>query len=347
MRKLLRYAFLGLLLFGLISGILIYNDPYLLLDPFIERQAAANQFRTELLEEEGIRIITVGTAAPLPSKRAQNSTAVFVNGHFFVFDLGVGAVSNMERFRLPLSELDAVFISHWHSDHFLDLPYVLNRSWQFGRKKDLICYGPQGIDSIFTGIEQFLSYENKFRVAHHGNEIMNPAYALGIPVEIDSLRQEAKLLYEEEGIKITAILVEHEPIDPSYAFKIEYKGKSVLISGDTEYNENLKKHAEGVDLLIHEVLHMELIQKLGVAMEKNGKKRNAKILHDVLDYHTAPEDVARLAQEAGVKKLIFSHMGPAPDLWLMKRAYEKSIDGLFEGPIVFANDGDEFLIPLH
>lgn len=345
MRKLLRYAFLGLLLLGLISGILIYNNPYLLLDPFIERQAAANQFRTELLEEEGIRVITVGTAAPLPSERAQNSTAIFVNGRFFVFDVGVGAVSNMERFRLPLAEVDAAFISHWHSDHFMDLPYLLNRSWQFGRKGELDCYGPTGIDSIFKGIDQFLHLENAFRVAHHGPETMDPSSAKGNPIQIDLSGQEANIIYEEEGVKIMAIRVDHHPIDPSYAFKIEYAGKSVVISGDTKYSEQLEKYAEGADILIHEVLHMDLIQKLGEAMEQEGKKRNAKILHDVLDYHTRPEDAARLAQQAGVKKLVFSHMGPAPDLWLMKRAYEKSVAGIYDGPIVFANDGDEFFIP--
>ncbi|MDW3645713.1 MAG: MBL fold metallo-hydrolase [Bacteroidia bacterium] len=346
MRKLLRYSFLALVFLGLLSGILLYNNPYILLDPFIERQAGSSPFRSELLaEEEGIRIITIGTAAPLPSERAQNSTAVFVNGHFFVFDVGVGAVANMERFGLPLNELDGVFISHWHSDHFLDLPYLLNRSWQFGRKGELACYGPTGIDSIFKGIESFLHLENKYRIAHHGPETMDPASALGKPLEIDTEGKDSKVIYEEAGIKITAILVDHAPIDPAYAFKIEYAGKSVLISGDTKSNENLKKHAEGVDILIHEVLHMEMIQKIGKAVEESGNERNAKILQDVLDYHTSPAEVAKLAQEAAVKKLIFSHMGPAPDLWLMKRAYEKSVDGLFEGPIVFANDGDEFFIP--
>lgn len=295
-------------------------------------------------EKEGIRVITVGTATPLPSERAQTCTAVFVNGHFFVFDVGDGAVGKMEQFNLPLPELDAVFITHYHSDHYIDLPYLINRSWQMGRASDLEVYGPLGTDTIIHSIHGLLAIENGHRVAHHGTEIMNDKYAGAIPHEIAMENNSSKVVYEQDGIKITAFDVGHEPVTPDFGFKIEYNGKSVVLSGDTDKNENVRKHSEGADLLVHEALLKDVILQISKLQKKLGNSRNEKIMYDITDYHATPAEAAEIAKEAGVKILVLNHLGPVPDNRILKRRFLKGLDKIFDGEIHLAEDGDEFFV---
>ena len=97
-------------------------------------------------EKDGMVVVTVGTATPLPGERAQTGTAVFVNGHFFLFDVGAGVVQKSENLGLPLTRLNGIFLTHYHSDHMMDLPNIISRSWVLGRTNDLHIYGPDSLD---------------------------------------------------------------------------------------------------------------------------------------------------------------------------------------------------------
>ena len=112
-----------------------------MLDQQIKR---LNQSNDLLEDKNAITVFTVGTSSPLPGNRAQTGTAVFVNGHFFMFDVGDGVVQKAENMGLPLNQLDGIFITHWHSDHMMDLPSLISRSWLLGRTNDLDLYGPDG-----------------------------------------------------------------------------------------------------------------------------------------------------------------------------------------------------------
>lgn len=340
------YVLTTLILVGLGStliSIYISKNPEIILDRALKLQVANSSPQVELLEDKlGITVFTVGTSTPLPSERAQTCTAVFVNGHFFVFDLGYGSLGQMERMQLPLADLDGIFLTHWHTDHYIDLPYTINRSWQLGRKKELHVYAPEGVDTVIKSIEGLLSIENQHRVDHHGPEIMDTKYSSAIPHAILMEKNGSRVVYEKDDIKITAFDVCHEPVTPDFGYKIEYNEKVLVISGDTKKCDNIIKHAKGADLLIHEALLVEVIEKISVLQEEIGNARNSKILHDILDYHVSPKQAAEIAQEAGVKELVLNHLGPAPDNFVIKRLFEKDVRWTFDGKIHIAEDGNRF-----
>lgn len=309
-------------------------------------QLKSNQELREELKNntEDIIVYTVGTAAPFPSRRAQTCTVVFVNGKFFVFDVGDGAVQNMENLALPLMDVDEVFLTHLHSDHFIDLPYLINRSWQLGRGKKLKITGPVGTNAISEGSRLLLAQENAFRVEHHGAKTMNIAVAGTVSNEIIVSPQGELLVYNNDGIKITAFDVGHEPVSPDFGYKIEYNGKKCVLSGDTNKNQNVIKHSANADLLIHEAMLKDVISQVSEVAGEMGNPRNQKILEDVLSYHATNVEAAEVAAEAGVKKLVLNHLAPVPDRKVIARLYTQGLSKIFKGDIALADDGDKFII---
>lgn len=294
-------------------------------------------------DTEAITVVTVGTASPMPGERVQTGTAVFVNGHFFMFDVGDGVVQKAENLGLPLNRIDGIFITHWHSDHMIDLPSLISRSWLLGRANDLHLYGPDGTDTLNQAVNQFLHVENRHRVDHHGHGIMDISKARAIPHEFKNVQGGKEVVYNQDGIKITAFDVNHEPIEPAVGYAIEYNGKKVVISGDTKKNDMVIAMAQDADLLLHEVLLVSLLKQMTTRLEESGNDRNATIVHDIQDYHTNPAEVAEIAAQANVKELVLHHFAPAPDFSVIKNLYKKEMKG-YDGPIHFAKDGDRFVV---
>ena len=317
--------------------------------PFLLERQLKQQVRRiaageKLLDQKNqINVITIGTSSPLPGERVQTGTAVIVNGHFFIFDVGDGVVQKAENIGLPLNRLDGIFITHWHSDHMIDLPSLISRSWLLGRLTDVHLYGPEGTDTISQAINQFLHIENKHRVEHHGEKIMDISKARAIPHEFKNVQGGKKLVYQKDGITITAFDVDHSPIEPAVGYVIEYDGKKVVISGDTKKNDLVLEMAKDADLLLHEVILVSLLNQMSDNLRALGNSRNATILHDITDYHTSPSEVAEIASKANVKKLVLHHFVPPPDLSIIKNLYKQELKG-YDGQIYFADDGDLFVV---
>jgi ribonuclease Z len=332
-----------LLVLAIFVGIFVFINQDKLIDKFIERQAS-NAMQLDILNDtEDFRLITVGTSAPIPSDRAQTCNVIIANGKIFIFDLGEGSLEMLEDLRLPFVEATEVFISHWHSDHFIDLPGFINRSWQMGRSQPLTVYGPEGIDRIISGIDDMLATENSFRVAHHGPDIMNPAHAgaTGVALSID---QGPQTVFSDGVVTISATLVNHDPVDLSYAYRIDVGDRSVVLSGDCSYDERLISFSQGADILVHEAMQKDFIARGSKLMKEIGNERNAKILDDILDYHSTPAEAATIAQQANVKKLILSHLVPVPENPISRRFFRRGLGDIFDGPIVLANDGDQYIV---
>jgi ribonuclease Z len=285
----------------------------------------------------------VGTSTPLPGERAQTGTAVFVNGYFFMFDVGAGVVQKSENIGLPMTELDGIFLTHYHSDHMMDLPNMISRTWVMGRTDDLFVYGPDSVTALVNAANAFLDLENQYRVDHHGPEVMDITKAKGIPVEQHVGQDSSAVIFQKDGITITAFDVDHHPIEPAVGYVIEYLDKTVVISGDTKESALLEKMARNCDLLIHEVMLMSFQQMLEEELDKAGMDRNSKIIHDIQDYHTGTTEVAAMAQRANVKKLVLNHLAPAPDNVVIRNMYVRALAD-FSGPVHLANDGDKFIV---
>jgi len=348
MKKILRLLLLLIVLVLAIGWIVTTFFPEklvpMMLQQQIKRQQAVVEKNNQILQDsESIYVYTVGTSAPLPGERVQTGTAVIVNGHFFMFDVGDGIVRRAENMGLPLNKIGGIFITHWHSDHFMDLASMVSRSWLLGRNNELHLYGPDGTDSINQSIKGYLHLENKHRVDHHGHETMDISKVHAIPHEFKNVQNSKEIVYQQDGITITAFDVDHEPIEPAVGYAIEYKGKKVVISGDTKKNDLVLEMAQDADLLLHEIILNSMLRQMSTKLGELGMARNQKIITDIQDYHTPPAEVAEIAAKANVKKLILHHYAPAPDFRVIKNLYKKELTG-YDGPIVFSNDGDLFVV---
>jgi len=343
--KKVSYILLVVLVLILFIGVFAFINQDKLVDRFISRATAATSFRYELLDLDiPIRLVTVGTGSPLPGERVRSCNAVFVNGKFFVFDVGPGASRAIERLRLPLDRLEGIFITHWHADHYMDLPELVNRSWLLNRSTDLHLYGPEPLDSIYAGMSQFLHIENHYRVAHHGADIMDPSLALPITHLITPDHQGYQKVYDVDGVVIEAFTVDHAPVDPALGYRISYQGKSLVISGDTKKSEQVIKYARDADILLHEALAFDLIKRAIDLQKEADNSRSTTILEDILEYHVSPQEAAEVAEAAGAKKLILTHLGPAPENPISRRFYASDLDDIYRGPVLLAEDGDLYII---
>ena len=314
--------------------------------PFIiNNQIDRSNRNSTLLSDKDNKMVvfTIGTGTPMPGKRAQSGTAMFVNGHFFLFDAGAGVVQGSENIGLPLDQLDAVFITHWHSDHYMDLPNLVSRSWILGRNDNLPVYAPGGVDTIVDAVNQFLLTDNQYRVDHHGKDIMNITKSKAIAHHFSIGKRGKGVVFDQDGIKITAFAVNHAPVEPAVGYAIEYMGKKVVISGDTKKNALVQEMAQKADLLIHEAMLMSVYKEMAAALEQHHMDRNGKIITDIQEYHTSPYELAALAEAAHVKKLVLYHLAPAPDNILIRNIYRKLLKA-YKGETHLANDGDKFVV---
>ena len=342
-----KVSYIGLILLLLVIFVAIFGfiNQNKLIDRFVSRQSDAAAYRYDLLEEDDkIRLVTVGTGSPLPGNRVRSCNAVIINGHFFLFDVGPGSSLALENLRLPIDKLKAIFITHWHADHYMDLPELVNRSWLLNRQDSLFVHGPEGIDTVMSGLNMFIEPDNRFRLAHHGTEVVSPSTAYPIPVPIDTDDDGYAVVYEQDGILIEAFLVNHEPVSPSLGYRVSFNGKSLVFSGDTRQSDTVIKYAQGADILVHEALASDFLERAIKIQTENGNERNAAILKDLMSYHSTPVDAATVAEKAGVKRLILSHLGPAPENPISRRMFTSNMDDIYQGPILLAEDGDLFVI---
>jgi ribonuclease Z len=308
------------------------------------RTAKAQAFSDKLLRPGGFTAVCVGTGTPNVSQRAQPCVAVFVNGRFFLFDAGDGCVKAMGQQDLPIGLLDAVFMTHYHSDHIADLGEVINRSWIMGRIHTLPVLGPEGVAEVVEGFAKAYRLDNIYRNAHHGDEVM-PLPTAGATGERFDAPTDGTLLtlFDEDGIVIKTFEANHYPVKPAVGFRIEYGGKILVISGDTLRVAGLDAACQAADLVICDAMNHEIVGEMEQQQLNIEKPRNARFMHDIPDYHIDVHDVGDMAQASGVKHLALVHLMPSVDRQAQIKAF--FIDPVAEkysGKISAPNDGDVF-----
>lgn len=297
-----------------------------------------------LLEGDGLNVFFCGTGSPLPSKkRAQTCTAIFAGGRYFLVDSGTGSWENVQGAGIPGDRLAGIFLTHLHSDHIGDIGEADLGSWVAGRTAPLSVYGPAGVDRVVNGLNEEFALDHVYRTAHHGEAIANPG-AAGLAARTFEGAARAVVL-EEGGLKVTAFPVKHDPIKPAVGYRFDYEGRSVVISGDTAYSEELIEAARGADLLIHEAQANHMVEKMQAAAAKAGNARVAKIFSDIPSYHTSPTEAARAANEAGVSELVLTHLTPAPDNVMAKRIFMRGVSDVRKSHVRLAEDGMAVILP--
>ncbi len=315
-----------------------------------ELAAASN---TAPLADDALRVAVCGTSAPLPSKaRAKACVAVFAGGKLYVVDTGPESVENLMLWGVPLSKIGGVFLTHFHSDHIGDLGELQLQSWAGNRPRKLDVYGGPGVEEVVEGLNRAYAHDQGYRTEHHGESIM-PSATWGMTphiVTLEGKRTHAKdrvgVAYDDGSLRVTAIEVDHAPIEPAYAYRFDYKGRSVVITGDYKDHPPLAKAAAGADLLVSEALSRSMTSSLEHAARSSGRGQVETIMHDIQDYHISPEEAAAIANDAGVGLLVYYHLSPAPDNALMRRLFASGVNAVRDSDWTIAEDGSLYTLPL-
>lgn len=308
------------------------------------KQIVERAFQNQLLATlpDGLHAGLCGSGSPLPDPtRAGPCVFVIAGKRVYIVDAGEGSPRKMALLGLNPGLIDAILLTHFHSDHIGGLGEMMLQRWGGASHKDPApVYGPQGVESVVQGFNDAYALDKKYRVAHHGEATMPPTGAGGVArsFALDG-SDRSQVVLEQDGLTITAFAVNHAPVFPAAGYRFDYRGRSVVISGDTAPSPVLAKFARGADVLFHEGLQTAMVAVLHDAAVRHDRPGLAKITADIPSYHTTPEDAARIAQQAGVRQLIFYHTIPPLPFAYLNAAFLGDAPKLFTGPITVGKDG--------
>jgi ribonuclease Z len=286
-------------------------------------------FSTSNMNAESIRVTILGSGGPEPSPdRFGPSTLVEAGDETLIFDAGRGANIRLAQAKVSLSTI-TMFLTHLHSDHLNGLSDI----WMSGyiaptfRKTPLEIYGPPGIVELADGMQVAYRVDVDIRSTEYAER--------GIDFDMDAASFTATAIVEEGvffnrgGVQVSAITVDHAASE-AFAYRVDYAGRSVVISGDTRLTQNLIDKAKGADLVIHEVMAVneELL-------------KSSPLMQKILEGHTPPSDAGRLFSEVEPKMAAFNHIILAEasddDLVMMTRE-------TYDGPLTVGQDLLTFLV---
>ncbi len=299
---------------------------------------------------DGLHLGLCGTGSPFPDPtRAGPCSVVIAGDRVFVVDAGEGSARNLGYMGIPASRIEAILLTHFHSDHIDGLgPFMLQR-WGLGTFSTPVpVYGPPGVDKVVDGFRSAYLLDFGYRVAHHSEKIMpaGGSGGKGVPFTFASANPlEQVVVLDNKGLKITAFRVDHAPIDPAVAYRFDYKGRSLVISGDTKKTGSIAAVSKGVDLLVHEALQPKLVKLLEQAFLSKNIPNTAQIMQDIVNYHTTPEEAAEQAQLAGAGMLILNHVVPPLPTRFAYPAFLGDASKHYSKEIVVGEDGMLFSLP--
>jgi ribonuclease Z len=227
------------------------------------------------------RVTLLGTGVPIPSpSRFGPSTLIEAGDIKLLIDAGRGASIRLHQLQVPIGRIDALLLTHYHSDHTSGIPDIWLTGWltsHFGtRTRPFRVIGPVGARTLMENLERAYALDIKIRIA---DEKLPPA---GVAVEVEEFDRDG-VVFDQNGLKVIAFEVDHgDVIKPAYGYRIEYAGRVAVISGDTRFNQNLVKYAAGSDLLVHEVAaaRAELMQEA--------------YIQRIIAHHVTPREAGRV-----------------------------------------------------
>ncbi len=249
---------------------------------------------TAAVQGQEIKVTLLGTGCPPPvMNRFGPSILVEAGGQKFLFDAGRGALQRLTQIKVRWQDVYGVFLTHLHSDHVVGFPDLWLTGWLSGpgRNVPLPVWGPRGTAKMMSYLEQAFEYDIRIRLY---DDRASPDGVVLLATDITE-----GVVYDKGGVKITAFEVDHTPVKPAFGYRIDHAGRSVVLSGDTRVSENLIRHAQGVDLLVHEVAAPDTFVRAGTAPER------AK---SVIAHHVTPEQAGEVFSRTKPRLAVYSHI---------------------------------------
>ncbi|MEM9518838.1 MAG: MBL fold metallo-hydrolase [Actinomycetota bacterium] len=265
-------------------------------------------------------ITMLGTGSPIPDPNRAAPTALVKAGDTHILlDAGRGVVMRMAAAGSMPPMLSAVLITHFHSDHIAALNDVITTHWVMTQENaTLEIYGPNGLADLVDRTVAMLEFDIGYRIAHHEELTEGP--------RLDVTELEPGDAFTINDVSVTTAATEHPPVFPTIGYRLEHDGATVALVGDTNPCEGVDKLAADADAYLQSVIRKDLVRQIPMEM-----------IQDILDYHSDVVEAAQTATRNGVKRLLLTHMVPAPpvdqyDEWLdLARAH-------FDGEIIMGND---------
>jgi ribonuclease BN (tRNA processing enzyme) len=274
------------------------------------------------------RLILLGTGGgPRPrTNRVASAQVIIVNNSAYVVDCGDGVARQLVAVGVPLTQVRHILVTHHHSDHNADYGNLILGAWTVGLERRLDTWGPPPLEKITRLFFEMNAYDINMRVADEGKPSLAPL------VRAHELTTSGPV-FNDETVKVTTVVVPHPPVEPAFAFRFDTTDRSIVISGDTAPSDNLIQLARGADVLVHEAMYLPAIDRL-VARVPNA----TRLKQHILASHTAAEDAGRVAQAAGAKLLVLSHLIPADDPTITDEMWIKAARVHFRGPVIVGKD---------
>jgi ribonuclease BN (tRNA processing enzyme) len=284
--------------------------------------------RVALGQKKSTRVVLLGTkGGPRVGEagRSNPSTLILINDVPYLVDCGYGVTKQLITTGVALNQLRYIFITHHHSDHNLEFGPLLYNTWITGLPAQIDAYGPPGLAKMAEQFFDYLKFDIDTRIVDEGR---TDPRKLVTTHEI-----KPGIVLVNTDVKVSACLVRHPPIKEAYAFRFDAKDRSVVISGDTAYAPELAEFAKGADVLVHEVMYLPGIEALIKRLP------NAKRLREhLMAAHTLPEDVGKIAAQAGVKTLVLTHFVPGDDATITDEQWAEGVRAHFKGQVIVGRD---------
>jgi len=343
MKKLIKFLLFGIFFLAVVAFILL-KQPWFQDKLFQTALSNIAAPVSQLPEEDSLTAVVCGSRSPINDpNRAEACILVQAGDQIFIFDTGNGSAQNLHNWNMPWNRLEGIFYTHLHSDHISDIADFHQGTWLNGqRSSKQKVFGPEGVQLLTDGIELAYTKDYFFRNEHHG-DIIAPLNIVGFDTHTVNLNN--PVLIDNEDLKITAYSVSHDPVDPALGYRIDYKGRSISISGDTIYDQNLVNNSKDADVLFHESMSLEILDLINANAKATGNMVAEIVTVDILDYHTPILEVVKAAKDANVRHLVFYHHLPAPRNQIMEEVMYRGVDEIMQ-EWTASNDGTMIILPI-
>jgi ribonuclease BN (tRNA processing enzyme) len=275
------------------------------------------------------RLILLGTkGGPRVGEagRSNPATLILINDVPYLVDCGYGTSRQLLSANVPLNRLRYIFITHHHSDHNLEFGPLVYNAWITGIPARIDAYGPPGLTKMSADFFNYEKFDIDTRMVDEGRPD---------PRKLVTVHEFAKpgVVLTNDEVKVSSCRVRHPPITQAYAYRFDAADRSIVISGDTAYSPELAEFAKGADVLVHEIMYLPGIEAL------ISRLPNAKRLREhLMAAHTLPEDVGKVAAQAGVKTLVLSHFVPGDDASITDDQWSEGVRKHFKGRVIVGKD---------